>query len=367
MPLRILRLAAAAVAALSLFACASADQQAASAPEAVTVGRARNPVFPAADPHLAVAQGRWWIYATTPDAAGRPSWARLYAHASDDLTRWTRIGPIFSFQGVRWIGDDDVRRHYLWAPALAEANGRFYLYYSVGPQNPTPSRIGVAVADTPEGPFTDTGKPLLTGVTGVGEWEAIDPMVFTDPRTGIAYLYAGGSAGSKLHVFELEPTMTAVRREVRVEQPPNFTEGPFMHERNGVYYLSYSHGRWYDASYSAHYATAPSPVGPWAYRGVLLRSDERHRGPGHHSIARNPATGEWFIAYHRWEAAGRRTFQGDRQVAVQRLTYNPDGTIAPVQMDDAPPPSSPLAAQSKAAAIAGSSLPGGTLEPASAR
>ena len=68
-------------------------------------------------------------------------------------------------------------------------------------------------------------------------------MVFVDQRTGTPYLYAGGSAGSTLRVWELEPDMMRVKRRVPVETPRLFTEGAFMHVRNGVYYLSYSHGR----------------------------------------------------------------------------------------------------------------------------
>lgn len=338
----------------------------AEAATGVEVGRVRNPVLAAADPHAAVFGDRYWLYATTPEAAGSPRRARLYAYESPDLRSWRRRGPIFTFDGVDWIDDDGAPRHFLWAPAVLRAGGRYVLYYSVGPQNPTPSRLGVAVGESPAGPFRDSGRPLLTGGDG---FEAIDPMVFLDPATGTAYLYVGGSAGARLRVFELEPSMTAIRREVPIAQPPNFTEGPFMHVRDGVYYLSYSHGRWYDASYSAHYATAPGPTGPWTYRGAILTSDRTRKGPGHHSIVQNPVSKAWFIVYHRWERTGDGPFEGDRQVAIQSLTYRADGAIEPVRMDDAPPPASPIGAASARPAPAESSRAGtrvGALEEAGA-
>ena len=338
MKLRRAGLIASVLAALAATACASSGV-APAAPFAAVVSRARNPVLPGADPHITVAAGRYWLSTTTPGSLGRGRWQRLYAYQSDDLRTWTRTAPIFSFDGVDWIDDDGVDNHGLWAPALAEANGRFYLYYSVGPQNPTPSRLGVAVSDSPTGPFVDSGRPLLTGGDG---FEAIDPMVFVDPRSGTAHLYVGGSAGATLRVFELAADMVSLRREIPIQQPPNFTEGPFVHERNGVYYLSYSHGRWYDSSYSAHYATAPSPVGPWTYRGPILTSSGRFKGPGHHSIVQNPATGAWFIAYHHWESTRDRDFEGERQVAVQALTHRADGTIEPLRISSEPPPLSPL-------------------------
>ena len=168
---------------------------------------------------------------------------------------------------------------------------------------------------------------------GVG-FEAIDPMVFVDPRSGKAYLYAGGSAGAKLRVWALNRDMVSVANEVPVAQPPRFTEGAFMHERAGTYYLSYSHGRWNGPDYSVHYATARSPVGPWTYRGAILSSDARHQGPGHHSFVRAPG-GEWLIVYHRWEQrAGPAPLQGERQVAIDRVRYAADGAIRPIVMTD---------------------------------
>ena len=154
------------------------------------------------------------------------------------------------------------------------------------------------MVDRPDGPFVDSGKPLLTGGHG---FEAIDPMAFVDPRSGKAYLYAGGSAGATLRIFELKPNMTEIAREIPVETPPQFTEGAFVHERDGIYYLSYSHGHWNGPDYSVHYATGPSPVGPWTYRGEILGSDRTHQGPGHHSFAENPRTHLWVVAYHRWQ------------------------------------------------------------------
>ena len=342
MPLQAPHVVRALLTALLLAGCAApAHAPAPAAPAASEAAAARNPLFPGADPHLVIADGRYWIYATTPGSAGDPRWKRLYAWVSRDLRTWTRTAPVFSLEGVGWIDDDGRRDHGLWAPALVQANGRYYLYYSVGPQTPeAPSRLGVAVGERPEGPFRDSGEPLLTG-----EWarfEAIDPMVFTDPKTGTPYLYVGGSNGERLRVFELERSMTALKREVPVEQPWHFTEAPFMHERDGVYYLSYSHGNWDRANYSVHYSTAPSPEGPWSYRDVILTSDASRKGPGHHAIVRNPATGDWFIAYHRWTRTRHGPYQGDREVALQRLVYDSDGAIHPVVMDDAPPPSSPL-------------------------
>lgn len=292
-----------------------------------------NPVMPGADPHAAVFGKEFWIY-PTESRSPEPLFA---AYSSRDLQRWERRGTILKLRDVKWIKDDGAPRHFAWAPGIATKNNRGYFYFSVGPQNPTPSRIGVAVGDRPNGPFVDSGKPL---VTGDGGFEAIDPMVFVD-KDGAAYLYAGGSAGGKLRVWELEPDMVNLKREVEVATPPEFTEGAFMHERNGIYYLSYSHGGWNDSSYSVHYATAPGPTGPWIYRGCILKSDARHKGPGHHSFIQNPQTKDWFIVYHRWETAEPNgPYRGSRQIAIERVEFGPDGRIKPITMTDGEAPRS---------------------------
>jgi beta-xylosidase len=286
-----------------------------------------NPIMPGADPHAIAVGATTWVY---------PTWNNIrrtqafFAFSSTNLTDWERHGPVLDFKDVSWIRDDGADRHYAWAPSVFESQGKFYFYYSVGPQNPTPSRIGVAVGDKPEGPFKDSGKPLLTGGSG---FEAIDPMVFKDPQSGTTYLYAGGSAGAKLRVFILNSNLVSIAREVLVVTPKYFTEGAFMHCHQGSYYLSYSHGNWQDSSYSVHYATAESPVGPFQYRGCILQTEGSWRGPGHHSILREPGTGRWRIFYHRWETPEiHGTGQGQRHLCVDELLYDPEGLICPIRM-----------------------------------
>jgi len=291
---------------------------------------ADNPQFRGADPHAVMIGDELWVFPTGgPDG----SWAadRFNAYSSRDLKRWRPRGVLIRRDRIGWIGDDGAPEHFLWAPGVATRDGRWYLYYSVGPQNPTPSRIGVAVADRPEGPYTDSGRPL---VTGDSKFEAIDPMVFTDPVSGRTFLYAGGSAGATLRTWELGTDMVSIAREVPVATPPQFTEGAFMHRRGDTYYLSYSHGRFNGADYSVHYATAPSPTGPWRYRGAILTSDAKHQGPGHHSVVTTPA-GEDLIVYHRWEQRpAPAPLKGERQIAIDRVRYGADGTILPIRMTD---------------------------------
>jgi beta-xylosidase len=280
-------------------------------------------VFAGADPSALFANGQMWIEPT-----GRGD--TLESWSSIDRLNWRKRGTLLRLADIAWAADDHARRHFLWAPDLLAANGRYYLYYSIGPQDEAPSRLGVAMCDSPAGPCTDSGKPLLTGGNG---FEAIDPMVFVDPKSGRRLLYSGGSAGAKLRVFELARDMVTISKEVLVDQPPLFTEGAFMHERNGIYYLSYSTGHWNRSDYSVRYAMAPSPTGPWKYRGAILTSDRTFKGPGHHAFVQDPGSGEWLIVYHRWEGkAGDGPYTDDRRIAIQPITYDALGQIEPVHM-----------------------------------
>lgn len=289
----------------------------------------RNPVMPGADPHAMVFGDRVWVYPTW-------GWNAFYAFSSPDLRRWERHGPVLDFAKVTWLKDGGYEQTHPWAPAIIEKDGKYFFYYSVGPQSHGfPARIGVAVGSSPAGPFKDSGKPLLTGGNG---FEAIDPMVFKDPKSGKHYFYAGGSAGSTLRVFEMNPDMVSFAKEITTKTPPEFTEGAFMHERDGVYHLTYSHGSYRDASYSVHHATSDTPTGPWKYRGAILKSDARHKGPGHHSVIRHPDRDEWYIVYHRWnDRTDNGPYRGGREIAVEKLVHGPDGEIRPVVMTDTPP------------------------------
>lgn len=279
--------------------------------------------FAGADPDVLVTPGQYWLY-PTGDGASLEAWS------SSDLRTWKPLSLLIRKRDIAWM-KDGARVHYLWAPHMQYANGKYFLYYAVGPQNPTPSRLGVAICSAPQGPCIDSGKPLLTGGNG---FEAIDPEVFVDPQSGKAYLYAGGSAGATLRVFELGPDMETIAREIKVDQPPGFTEAAFMHYRNGLYYLSYSSGRWNTAGYSVRYAISSSPIGPWTYEGVVLHSDATYKGPGHHAFFQDPRDGQWYVVYGRWEhETGAGPYRDERKVAIARVVYSSAGLIEPIDME----------------------------------
>ena len=79
----------------------------------------------------------------------------------------------------------------------------------------------------------------------------------------------------------------------------------------------------------------PSPTGPWTYRGAILTSDAKYKGPGHHSFVQDPATGRWLIVYHRWEGKrGQGPYGDGRRVAIQPVAYDKLGRIEPIRMTE---------------------------------
>lgn len=278
-----------------------------------------NPVLTAADPHAIVAGVEAWVFPTSGHNR------RFYAYRSSNLVSWSDFGVILDFDKIPWVPTGK----YAWAPCIIRKNGKVYFYYSVGPK---PSHIGVAYG-TSISNLVDKGAPLLSD-NGQSGFEAIDPMVFTDPVSGKSYFYAGGSAGSRLRAFELNEDMISFAREISVNNPPYFTEGAFMHYRDGIYYMSYSNGSWNRSNYCVHYCTASTPYGPWTYRGKILSSEGWFKGPGHHSFVYNAAMDEWYIVYHRWNnKLDDGPYSGSRSTAIERIVYE-NGLIKRIMQTD---------------------------------
>ncbi|HEX6353326.1 family 43 glycosylhydrolase [Actinophytocola sp.] len=277
-----------------------------------------SPVLPGynADPNIVRFGDTYYIYATTD---GFPGWSSTSfdAWSSKDLVNWTKHPTILDLgPGVSWA---DSRA---WAPTIAEKNGKYYFYFCAD------AKIGVAVADSPTGPFTDVlGTPLIASNPNGGQ--AIDPAVFTDDD-GQSYLYWGNG---NAYVVPLNADMTSfdATKIKRITGLDGFREGLFMTKRGGTYHLTWSIDDTGSENYRVGYATATSPMlDGLVGRGVILEKDPSLGilGTGHHSIIQAPGTDDWYIAYHRFAIPG-----GDgthREVTIDRLRYNADGTIAKV-------------------------------------
>jgi hypothetical protein len=261
-----------------------------------------------ADPEMNFFAGRYYIYPTTEQGT------QFHAYSSADLTNWSDEGVIFDL-----AVDCSWARNNGWAPSVVFRNNQYYFYYSAN------SKIGVASGPTPTGPFTDLGQPFI-GSDPI-TMDIIDPMVFVDDD-GQAYMYYGGSNGSRLGMRRLDPSMNAFDGSPAQNiTPPNYTEAPYLLKRNGLYYMTYSNGNYRNGTYNVQYSTSTSPTGPWTYGGQILSSDQVRTGPGHASITRVPGCDQYYMTYHRYEPGATV-----RSLCIDRLNFESDGRIQRVNM-----------------------------------
>ena len=270
------------------------------------------------------------LYGADPYFAGEVDDFRIYRRALSTAELLELAGNTTGVAGVILDLGPDVTwaDNSAWAPAIAEKDGRYYFYFSGGmATGDTRKHLGVAVADSPTGPFRDAlGHPLVPG--GAYSGQMIDPAVLTDDN-GQSYLYWGN--GNSYQV-PLNDDMTSFDPAlVRTYHPANYNEGSFVFKRGGVYYLTWSENDTRDENYQVAYATSGSPLGPWSERkGVILSKDTALgiKGTGHHSVVQVPGTDEWYIAYHRFAIPG-----GDgthRETTIDRLEFDATGAIKPV-------------------------------------
>lgn len=300
---------------------------------------AKNPIDPGwyADPEVAVFGERYWIYPTT--SAKYDEQVYFDAFSSPDLVNWKKHERILTADDITWA------RRAMWAPCCVENNGKYYLFFAANdlqrpggplydkdnPNNHT-GGIGVAVADRPEGPFKDLlGKPLIAEFHHNAQ--PIDQCVFQDDD-GTWYLYYGG--WGHCNVGRLKDDFTGIEpfddgQLFHEITPRGYVEGPVMFKRDGKYYFMWSQGGWTNGTYHVAYAIADSPTGPFKRVGTVLESDENiATGAGHHSVLRSPASGDWYIVYHRRPIPNKD--RDHRVTCVDRLEFNDDGTIQSVKM-----------------------------------
>lgn len=273
------------------------------------------PVLPGlyADPNVAVFGNKFYIYPTTDGFAGW-SGTQFKAFSSDDLVNWTDHGVIFDVpKDTTWAAGK------AWAPGIEEKNGKYYFYFCAD------SKIGVAVSDSPTGPFVDAlGKPLVaTGQYGGGQM--IDPAVFTD-EDGQSYLYFGNG---RAYVGKLNADMISLS-DVKDITPSGYNEGSFVFKRDGKYYFMWSENDTRDENYRVAYAIGNSPTGPFTKQTVVLQKDLSLgiKGTGHHSVVKVPGKDEYYVVYHRFAIPG-----GDgthRETTIDKMAFNADGTIKPI-------------------------------------
>lgn len=247
------------------------------------------------------------------------------AFSSENLKDWTNHGVILSLDDLSWADN------YAWAPDAAYKNGKYYLIFPAGTGfkdrvNPEKSTkwmgIGIAVSDSPTGPFKDAiGKPLWT------DPYANDPSLFIDDD-GTAWLYFHGK-NHDYYVAKMQDDMLAIdgdfiKMDMGGYEPK--MEGPWVFKRGDFYYYTMP-----ENNRVLTYYMATSPTGPWQYKGVIM--EQEHQANNHHSIVQYQ--GQWLLFYHRWyQATDSDCHKRQRHSTAEYLYFNEDGTIQPVKRTD---------------------------------
>ena len=301
------------------------------------VSMAQNPIIRdqfTADPTARVFNNKVYLYPShdiMPPASQRQDWFCMedyHVFSSENLTDWTDHGVIVTQNKVPWVKPNSYS---MWAPDCVYKDGKYYFYFPSNPASGMGFGVGVAVADSPEGPFIPEPEPIK-GING------IDPCVLL-ASDGNAYIFWGAGRCAKL-----KPNMKELADDTPTEKvkwgdrefemkgvnclkglPSRQAEGPFAFEYNGNYYLTYPYVR--NNTEVLGYAMSKNPMGPYEYKGLIMPEHENGCWTNHHSIINYK--GQWYLFYHQNAFSPKDDKR--RSVQIDRLYFNPDGTIQEVK------------------------------------
>ncbi len=306
-----------------------------------------------ADPWGIEYNGRLYLYCShdtySPDRGYGYYMNDITCISTDDLKNWTDHGEVFRAADSKWGAT------MTWAPCVVERDGKFYLYYG----DANGGGIGVAVSDSPTGPFADNNdKPVvgldtpgvltdkkdkeikrevgakgaLPGSENWGMW-CFDPSVLVDDD-GQAYLYFGGAHPDNSRIIKLKSNLTEAGGMAVKPNTPGFFEASCVHKHNGEYYYSYS-GHYYNIPCNIEYVVSDKPMSGFSNPGIVMTNPPANDGFNHHQSIFT-YKGEWYMAYHNRQVAyennetDKPSREYMRSVCLDRLYHNADGTIRPV-------------------------------------
>jgi arabinoxylan arabinofuranohydrolase len=269
----------------------------------------------------------------------------IHIYRTKNMVDWEYVGPAVEAKDVSWMRQT-------WASHILAKNGKYYLFtcspakdiitdvgvksiisllsgggIAIGPSALT----GVAVSDSPAGPFIDSGAPLVSYLTPGAIDEVMDPAAFTDDD-GTTYLFFGG--GGNAQYVALSDDLLSINGPIREiegvdgsDPMPELTEATYVHKRKGIYYLSYSKSKVGEAPSPLAYATAGNIHGPWTYQGDMLGAVDILTNHG----AITTYKGKDYLFYHTGQLpgihSGALSSNATRAVSVQELKYNDVGQI----------------------------------------
>ncbi len=286
------------------------------------------------DPAALVQGDRLYVYAGHDEAPLKKEyyvmneWCIL---STTDMKTWTEHSYKLKATDFPWA------KHSAWASQVVHRNGKYYWYVTAEHKTIHGKAIGVAVSDSPTGPFVPAQKALITNDmttrwTSIS-WDDIDPTVFIDDD-GQAWMYWGNT---QLYRIRLKDNMIETEGQLEpvdipgIQMPSNstknrnfFTEAPWLHKHNGWYYLTFS----IEFPEKTAYAMSRNINGPWQYKGIL-NEIAGNSNTNHHAIVN--FKGKWYFIYHNGGInTGGSSYH--RSLCIDRLYYKPNGELQRVQM-----------------------------------
>lgn len=283
---------------------------------------------------LRASDGFYYAYATQSTGADG-KFRNIAAARSRDLVHWSELADALPVKPA-WAS----RTQDFWAPHVIAAKGRYYLYFSAKPDAALSDDkqglcLAVATASRPQGPFSDSGRPLKCGPSYVN----IDPMAFDDPATGKHLLY-WGSGMEPIKVQELaqdrlsfapgsspKPLLTPVKSEDPAEYR-RLVEGAWVTRHGGYYYLFASGDNCCGtkAHYGVFVARSRLATGPFTIRPrpayLVVEGNAKWAAPGHNSLIAD-RNGRIWMLYHGVDRAVPRAKPSDEINTRRVLLLDP--------------------------------------------
>ena len=279
------------------------------------------------DPQIILYEGKYYCYATSSNhySSGFAVWV------SSDLENWD--GPHNCFDAISYWG-----KSHFWAPEVIYHGGKFVMHYSAMSRELNSLRIGVAISDSPTGPFVDVyNKPMFDF-----GYAAIDGSVLVSDEGNFLYFSRDCSENkidgvnvSQVYAVELDETLTKVIGKPKLMTTPTeeyelcsleelntlWNEGPTVIPYRDGYIMNYSANCYARNTYAICVATAKTPLGPWKKSknnpALSMRGDLF--GAGHNAFFFD-TDGELWTSFHVQTNPEKPS--GDRRVVLGRVVFS---------------------------------------------
>jgi beta-xylosidase len=270
-----------------------------------------------ADPFIRYEEGYYYFFATGQAIDHR----FIPIYRSKDLSNWEFVrGAVSKGEKTDWNYKN------FWAPEVLKYKGKFYIYFTASPDSTpanTGNRVGVAIADHIEGPYTNLG--VLVPNASIDGHPELD-------KDGSLYIFytierenAKGYIAGQIFVDKMISPSQVSNHPKPIITNHIWQEGPFVLYRGGTYFLTYSVGNWGDSTYHIRYSTSNSMMGPYTERpDTILKSNEMVKGPGHHSFFQDQAGRDW-IVYHGWDTAYTARYPRIDRIFIKNKTITSNG------------------------------------------